>query len=147
MSDFLNNPILKTGMGLGGGLGAMPVALPFTLGGAVPGVFGAALPEDTRNQILGAAAGGVGAALPMGMINRDGQQFMGQQQQTEQPADKGMSNSDMMKMASVAMQGFNRGQQAMPSGNTAQIIRDQNQFRFAGQQQNPQMLAQALRRR
>ena len=145
MSD---NFLLNSGIGLGGGLGAMPVALPYSLGGAIPGIFGAALPEDTRNQILGAAAGGVGAALPMGMINRDGQQFMGQQQpqQTEQPADKGMSNSDMMKMASMAMQGFNRGQQGIQAP-TQQIIRDQNQFRFAGQQQNPQMLAQALRRR
>lgn len=143
MSDFLNNPILNAGMGLGGGLGAMPVALPYSLGGAVPGIFGAALPEDTRNQVLGAAAGGAGVALPMGMINRDGQQFMGQQQpqQIQQPADKGMSGSDMMKMASMAMQGFNRGQQGIQAP-TQQIMRDSNQFRFP-----QQAMANALRNR
>ena len=36
-------------------------------------------------------------------------------------------------------------QMQMPSGNTAQIMRDQNQFRFAGTPQ--QQMAQALRRR
>lgn len=89
-----------------------------------------------------------GAALPQGMINRDGQQFMGQQQpQMQQPASQeGMSQGDMMKLAGMAMQGFNRGQQA-PQAPTQQIMRDSNQFRFAGQQQNPQMLAQALRNR
>ena len=143
MSDFLNNPILNAGMGLGGGLGTMPVALPFSLGGAVPGILGAALPEDTRNQVLGMAGGGAAAALPMGMINRDGQSFMGQQQ-PQQPADKGMSNSDMMKMASMAMQGFNKGQMQVQAP-TQQIIRDSNQFRFAGNPQ--QQMANALRNR
>ena len=146
MSDFLNNPILNAGMGLGGGLGAMPVALPFSLGGAVPGILGAALPEDTRNQVLGMAGGGAAAALPMGMINRDGQQFMGQQQPQSiaKPEDKGMSGSDMMKLASMGMQGFNKGQMQIQQP-TQQIIRDNNQFRFAGNPQ--QQMAQALRQR
>ena len=100
------------------------------------GLLGAGLPGGMRNDIMN--------QLPMGMVNRDGQQFMGQQQ-PEMPA-QGMGQGDMMKLAGMAMQGFNRGQQA-PQAPTQQIMRDTNQFRFAGQQQNPQMLAQALRRR
>lgn len=86
------------------------------------------------------AMGIYGSALPQGMINREGQAFMGQQQ----PAEKGMAGADMMKLASMAMQGFGRGQQA-PQAPTQQIIRDTNQFRFAG---NPQQaMAQMLRQR
>ena len=99
------------------------------------GLLGAGLPGGMRSDIMN--------QLPMGMMNRDGQQFMGQQQ-PQQPT-QGMSQGDMMKLAGMAMQGFNRGQQA-PQAPTQQIIRDSNQFRFAGQQ-NPQMLAQALRNR
>ena len=100
-----------------------------------------------------ALGGGLGsmpvAALPAGMINRDGQQFMGQQQPAQQPtepAKEGISNSDMMKLAGMAMQGFSKGQQGVQAP-TQQIIRDSNQFRFAGMQQSPQMLANALRNR
>ena len=100
---------------------------------AAMGIYGSALSPEMKSQMM-----------PMGMINRDGQQFMGQQQPMTAP-DKGMSQGDMMKMAGMAMQGFNRPQQMQQP--TQQIIRDQNQFRFAGMQQNPQMLAQALRRR
>ena len=103
---------------------------------AAMGIYGAALPSDMKQSMM---------QMPMGMINRTGQQFMGQQQPMTAP-DKGMSQGDMMKMAGMAMQGFNRGQQGIQAP-TQQIIRDQNQFRFAGMQQNPQMLAQALRRR
>ena len=141
--DF-NNGLLNAGFALGGGLGSMPVALPYSLGGAVPGV--AFQGGDVGTAGLGAMAG---AALPMGMMNRDGQQFMGQQQPTQQPtepAKEGMSQGDMMKLASMAMQGFNRGQQGIQAP-TQQIIRDNNQFRFAGMQQSPQMLANALRNR
>lgn len=102
---------------------------------AAMGIYGAALPSDMKQSMM---------QMPMGMINRDGQQFMGQQQPMTAP-DKGMSQGDMMKLAGMAMQGFNRPQQMQQP--TQQIIRDQNQFRFAGMQQNPQMLAQALRRR
>lgn len=100
---------------------------------AAMGIYGSALSPEMKSQMM-----------PMGMINRDGQQFMGQQQPMTAP-DKGMSQGDMMKMAGMAMQGFNRPQQMQQP--TQQIIRDSNQFRFAGMQQNPQMLAQALRRR
>ncbi len=97
------------------------------------GIYGSALSPDMKQQMM-----------PMGMMNRGGQEFMGQQQ--PQSPQQGMSQGDMMKMASMAMQGFGRGQQ-VPQAPTQQIIRDQNQFRFAGMQQNPQMLAQALRNR
>ena len=139
-----NDGLLNAGFALGGGLGSMPVALPYSLGGAVPGV--AFQGGDAGTAGLGTLAG---AALPAGMINRDGQQFMGQQQPTQQPTEQpkdGMSQGDMMKMANMAMQGFNRGQQQVQQP-TQQIIHDNNQFRFAGMQQSPQMLANALRNR
>ena len=92
------------------------------------GMYGAAIP-GMNNELMGLAKG-----LP------------NQAQQMTQP--QGMSEMDMYRMAAGALQGMGRGmQQQMPSGNTAQIMRDQNQFRFAGMQQNPQMLAQALRNR
>ena len=103
---------------------------------AAMGIYGSALSPEMKSQMM-----------PMGMMNRDGQAFMGQQQpQGIVKPEEGMSGMDMMKLASMAMQGFNRGQQGIQAP-TQQIIRDQNQFRFAGMQQNPQMLAQALRRR
>ncbi len=50
-----------------------------------------------------------------------------------------------MGIMAQGIQGMGRNQMAMPSGNTAQIIRDQNQFRFAGTPQ--QQMANALRNR
>ena len=105
---------------------------------AAMGLYGSALSPEMKEQMM-----------PMGMMNRTGQEFMGQQQPTQQPqqpAEQGMSQGDMMKLAGMAMQGFNKGQQGVQAP-TQQIIRDSNQFRFAGMQQNPQMLAQALRQR
>ena len=104
-----------------------------SVGGYNPtaGLYGSALSPEMQSQMM-----------PMGMMNRDGQEFMGQQQ----PAEQGMSQGDMMKLASMAMQGFNRGQQQVQQP-TQQIIHDNNQFRFAGMQQSPQMLANALRNR
>ena len=62
------------------------------------------------------------------------------------PEDKGMSNADMMKMAGMAMQAFNKPQQQVQ--NPLQIISDKNQFRYAGFQQSPQQqMAQMLRQR
>ena len=103
---------------------------------AAMGIYGAALPSDMKQSMM---------QMPMGMINRTGQEMMGQQQPQMTAPEQGMSQGDMMKLAGMAMQGFNRPQQMQQP--TQQIIRDQNQFRFAGMQQNPQMLAQALRRR
>ena len=98
------------------------------------GIYGSALPGGMKQDMM--------SQLPMGMVNREGQQFMGQQQ-PEMPA-QGMGQGDMMKLAGMAMQGFNRGQQA-PQQPQMQIMRDSNQFRFAGTPQ--QQMAQALRRR
>ena len=100
---------------------------------AALGIYGSALSPEMKQQMM-----------PMGMMNRTGQEFMGQQQ--PQMPQQGMSQGDMMKMAGMAMQGFNRPHQQVQQP-TQQIIRDQNQFRFAGMQQNPQMLANALRNR
>lgn len=149
------NFLLNAGMGLGGGLGSMPVALPFSLGGAAPGVaFQGGDMGAAGMGAMGGAAGVYGSALspemqsqmmPMGMTNRDGQQFMGQEQPQTQTPENGMSQMDKMKLMNMAMQGFNKGQQGMPSGNTAQIIRDSNRFSYA---QNPQQqMAMALRQR
>ena len=101
---------------------------------AAMGIYGSALSPEMKSQMM-----------PMGMMNRDGQAFMGQQQpQGIVKPEEGMSGMDMMKLASMAMQGFNRGQQGIQAP-TQQIIRDGNQFRFAG---NPQQaMAQALRRK
>ena len=101
------------------------------MGNTAMGIYGSALSPEMKQQMM-----------PMGMMNRTGQEMMGQQQMTQ---PQGMSQGDMMKLAGMAMQGFNQPQQMQQP--TQQIIRDQNQFRFAGMQQNPQMLAQALRRR
>ena len=101
------------------------------MGNTAMGIYGSALSPEMKQQMM-----------PMGMMNRTGQEMMGQQQMTQ---PQGMSQGDMMKLAGMAMQGFNRPQQMQQP--TQQIIRDSNQFRFAGMQQNPQMLAQALRRR
>jgi hypothetical protein len=138
-NDFLLNGIA----GLGGGLGAMPIALPYSLGGAVPGILGAALPEDTRNQVLGVIAGGAGAALPMGMINRDGQMMMGQQQPMTTPQNNAMDQMAAYRMMAQGLQGMAPKQQMQQP--QLQVMRDQNQFRFAGTPQ--QQMAQALRRR
>ena len=62
------------------------------------------------------------------------------------PAEQGMSNSDMMQLAGMAMKGFGNKQAVQPV--TQQIIHDNNQFRYAGFQQSPQQaMAQALRNR
>ena len=60
--------------------------------------------------------------------------------------NQAMSKMDVYRMMAQGIQGMGKGmQQQMPSANTAQIIRDQNQFRFAGTPQ--QQMAQALRKR
>ena len=100
---------------------------------AAMGIYGSALSPEMKSQMM-----------PQGMMNRDGQEFMGQQSGQMQAPEKGMSGSDMMKLAGMAMQGFNRGQQGVQAP-TQQIIRDNNQFRFAGNPQ--QQMAMALRQR
>ena len=88
------------------------------------GLYNSAIP-GMNNELMGLAK-----ALP--------------NQAATQPT--GMSEMDMYRMAAGALQGMGRGMQMqMPSANTAQIIRDNNQFRFVGTPQ--QQMAQALRRR
>ena len=155
------NAILNGGMGLGGGIGAMPVAAPYTTGGLVPGgllqggnlpgVFGAALSPELREQMLNIP----GKVFP-GMNNDVMEQAKGMPNQYPgsgqemadkiNAADKAKGEMDAYKMMAQGIQGAARNMQMpMPSGNTAQIMRDQNQFRFAGTPQ--QQMAQALRRR
>lgn len=116
-----------------------------------------------------------GAALPAGMkqdmMSQLGQQFLNQPQQqapqvAQQPqatqAPQAIQNDPVQqqmaamqeqqnqanayKMMGQGIQNYARGmQQPMPSGNTAQIIRDQGGPRMQGNQQ--QQMAQMLRRR
>ena len=90
------------------------------------GMYGAAMP-GMNNELMGLAK-----ALP------------NQAQQMTQP--QGMSEMDMYRMAAGALQGMGKNQQPQQMPQLP-IMRDSNQFRFAGMQQNPQMLAQALRNR
>ena len=88
------------------------------------GMYGAAMP-GMNNEMMGLAK-----ALP--------------NQAATQPT--GMSEMDMYRMAAGALQGMGKNQQPQQMPQLP-IMRDSNQFRFAGMQQNPQMLAQALRNR
>jgi hypothetical protein len=67
------------------------------------------------------------------------------QQQMQAYQDQ-MRQQQMMQIMGQGIQNMAKGmQKPMPSANTAQIIRDQNQFRMAGTPQ--QQMAQALRNR
>lgn len=59
------------------------------------------------------------------------------------------SNLDAYRIMAQGIQGMGRGmQQPMPSGNTAQIMRDQSRPQFAGYVGSPQQqMAMALRNR
>ena len=189
-----DNALLNGGFALGGGLGSMPVAAPFSIGGLgigallqrdkLPGIFGAALPSGMREgminslpYITGALGGaGVGGAMAMQPKPEEAAQptnteyapfggdtkpsgteyapFGGDEapagasaQQPTPEAGTDAKNMEAYRMMARGIQGMNR-QQAFPSGNTAQIIRDNNQFRFAGYQGTPQQqMANALRNR
>ncbi len=115
------------------------------------------------------AMGIYGAALPAGMkqdmYSQLGQQFLNQPQAMQQPqqmqapqqvqndpvaqrmaqAQEQQRNQAAMKMMGQGIANMGRNQMAMPSGNTAQIMRDQGGPRMQGNQQ--QMMAQMLRRR
>lgn len=109
-----------------------------------------------------------GAALPAGMkedmMSQLGQKFLNQPQQQPQAmqAPQAMQNdavqqrmaemkaqqdqANAYKMMGQGIQNYSKGMQMpMPSANTAQIMRDNNQFRMAGTPQ--QQMAQALRKR
>ena len=117
----------------------------------VKGLLGAALPQDLRNNMMN-----LPNQMMPGMNNDVMQQAQmmpnqypgsGQEMMDKvNAADQAKGQMDAYKMMAQGIQGMGRGmQQQMPSPNTAQIMRDQNQFRFAGTPQ--QQMAQALRRR
>lgn len=104
-------------------------------GQSLMGVYGSALSPEMKQQMM-----------PMGMMNRTGQEMMGQGGDANVGTENNPVNNAIYQMMAQGLQGLAR--RAEPQQQpTQQIIRDQNQFRFAGMQQNPQMLAQALRRR
>lgn len=136
MSDFNNSPFMQfANSGYGQGLlkayGAAPPS----------GMQGA----DAMNM-LQTQGSQIANAFQNPMSNMQAQQNM----QVNAPAQAMQDMQDKAnqmqayKMMAQGIQGMGKGMQ-MPSGNTAQIIRDQNQFRFAGTPQ--QQMAQALRRR
>ena len=100
---------------------------------AAMGMYGSALSPEMQQQMM-----------PMGMMNRTGQEMMGQQTPQMPQQEQGMSQGDMMKLAGMAMQGFNRGQQGIQAP-TQQIMRDQSRFSYT--QSPQQQMAQALRNR
>ena len=122
------------------------------------------MPEYTSNMSLVAPQDanlmqnqGLYNQYPQGMnpeMMQAGQMFMGQNQ-TQQPMtfeqkmqamQDQQNRQNAYKMMAQGIQGMGRNMQMqMPSGNTAQIMRDQNQYRFAGTPQ--QQMANALRRR
>jgi hypothetical protein len=123
------------------------------------GLVGAGLPSDFKSGIMNMAQGSIGGVMNQGFgqlgMNTDmlqaaqmaPNQYPGSAQAMVDKmaaADADKANMDAMGMMAKGVQGLFKPQ-AMPSGNTAQIIRDQNQFRFAGNPQ--QQMAQALRNR
>ena len=115
------------------------------------GLLGGGLPTGFRTDIMNMANGSVGGAMQNQQIPGMNNELMGlakglpnQAQQMTQP--QGMSEMDMYRMAAGALQGMGKNQQPQQMPQLP-IMRDSNQFRFAGMQQNPQMLAQALRNR
>ena len=187
MADFLNNPFVNAGMGLGGGLGAMPVAAPYTTAGVIPGAAMQFSNMKEATPYMAGLFGGAGAAggamamqprsnsteyAPFGGDKAEPEQISNTSQaeyapfggdtapQTEYaPFGGDTASASPQQQTPDATSGNNaeafrmmaRGIQNMaprvqfPSGNTAQIIRDNNQFRFAGTPQ--QQMANALRRR
>ena len=125
----------------------------------VGGLLGAALPQGLRNDMMNIPSqalqlgGQAGVPYMAGLVKPEtmnAPQAMQQPEAMQRPdamaQPSGMSQMDMYRMAAGALQGLGKGmQQPMPSANTAQIIRDNNQFRFAGTPQ--QQMASALRRR
>jgi hypothetical protein len=157
------NAILNGGMGLAGGIGAMPVAAPYTTAGLIPGAamqFGGSNAMPYGAGLLGGAGAGFGAMAmqpqqptsveyaPFGGDDVTPNVNAGITEQAAPAGAEGMSKGEMFRMAAGALQGMGKNQQAFPSANTAQIIRDNNQFRFAGYQATPQQqMANALRNR
>jgi hypothetical protein len=103
------------------------------MGNTAMGIYGSALSPEMQQQMM-----------PMGMMNRDGQEMMGQQNPQAMTQPSGMNQMDMYKLAASALQGLGKSQQPaqMPQ---VPIMRDQNRFTYT---QNPQQqMAMALRQR
>jgi hypothetical protein len=121
----------------------------------VKGLLGAALPSGLRNDMMDMAGNAIDQYRNLGMntgVMQGAQampnQYPGSGQEMADKmiaADESKRNMDAMRMMAAGIQGMGRNQMTMPSGNTAQIIRDSNQFRFAGTPQ--QQMANALRNR
>ena len=105
------------------------------MGNQAMGIYGSALPSGMKQDMM--------SQLPMGMVNRDGQMMMGQQQPMTAPQDNAMDQMAAYRMMAQGLQGMAPKQQMQQP--QLQVMRDQNQFRFAGTPQ--QQMAQALRRR
>jgi len=105
------------------------------MGNQAMGIYGSALPGGMKQDMM--------SQLPMGMVNRDGQMMMGQQQPMTAPQNNAMDQMAAYRMVAQGLQGMAPKQQMQQP--QLQIMRDQNQFRFAGTPQ--QQMAQALRRR
>ena len=106
-------------------------------------------PNDLN--VMNRMGGSYGNGFPSwGDLGMNTQAMQGAQmmpnQTPQMTASEGMSQMDMYRMAAGALQGMAKNQQPQQMPQLP-ILRDSNQFRFAGMQQNPQMLAQALRNR
>ena len=135
--DFNNSPLMQfANSGYGQGL---------------LGAYGAALPNGMQGtdamNMLQTQGSQIANAFQNPMGNMQAQQNM----QVNAPAqamrdmqDKA-NQMDAYKMMAQGIQGMGRGMQQGMQQPTQQIIRDQNQFRFAGNPQ--QQMAQALRNR
>lgn len=82
-------------------------------------------------------------------VMRQAQMMPNQMPNSMTMPQNGQSQMDAYKMMAQGIQGMGRNmQQGMPSGNTAQIMRDQSRPQFAGYVGSPQQqMAQALRNR
>ena len=120
----MNPSLYSQFMGGGGTYGNMPMTSPQVQQGM-------GNPMDMSQMSMGAQMPSTPAQQPM---QDPMAQYM--EQQRRQKA---------MQMMGQGIANMGRNQMAMPSGNTAQIIRDQGGPRMQGNQQ--QMMAQALRNR
>ena len=110
---------------------------------------GAMMGASQYGQMPGAAM----TQMPMAMQKPQAMtqpEAMAQPQAMANPmAQTPQGKMNAYQMMGKGLMGAGQGmKQPMPSGNTSQIIRDNNQFRYANQQPNQQQqMANALRRR
>lgn len=141
----LRSKILGAGAGLLGGAGVGGAAMAMQ-----PKEGVSETPQQPQEQQPQQSWGDLGMnqeAMPGGSMYMKNQYPGSGQEMADKmaAADESRNNMAAMRIMAQGIQGMGRNQMAMPSGNTAQIIRDSNQFRFAGNPQ--QQMAQALRNR